>query len=789
MPAADFWLVGPMAGSDGGLRLHWLSPYEHGHCDFVAPRDSFDDIAELRDGRRSAALEDRWPIPVVQALQRLLARSAGLVRVRLSLRKLSPSPGMPVARAWHQTAFEGLTLGGADANERIVLERQVPAEYDGVLPATGSAVLLNTWFPRDAGDPDRVLTPACPGVDVRMGYRQVLDFLRHHEDLRSHSTLAVIAHGVTEQPGANAADGPFLATRDSRAGSAHTVWSLPSRSLPPLVMLLACSSDRLELVDYASGLLDRGARCVLVPAGRIDAVKAADFAGRFLQIWRAGSSVADALAALKNEYRRNLLDRLWLLGDGGLRYTVPAAEPDPAGLDDLPEDTLRHYLENDRLRRYATAALADRATIRSIQATGGLRQSVAELNRALAVRAPASDAGRQLQQRLDEAYPECSRVTRGWLANYLMGLSEQYDHGAMRRYRHDPERDRTGSIGLPVLMSLAAAAEAREGEYLRSARSLVRGFEILKSIGEDVSLDRLTLTGTIIDHLIDFNLPRWAAELAKAAQQELATLPGEDAEFLAYKTKDRTARAAFRHGRVDAALAAMTDKFSEARARGEVGRRELAWLVYMASWSGAASTAAQHTRVAEAQRAVNALQDERGKQSSTRDHGNDDLAYLLRALAAWHWAHPDSALERFLAPWVSVAQDQAELTDADPGPWGLLVGYLATTDVALAQDAWPAMRAHLLQKEYRLEVLGIEILRGQADAEHVTLLRDFQHAREAWLQILQPVLCSSDTRLALGPVEPVLQERTALEDSTLAALPEPAVEGKEALLRSGLVPM
>jgi hypothetical protein len=197
----------------------------------------------------------------------------------------------------------------------------------------------------------------------------------------------------------------------------------------------------------------------------------------------------------------------------------------------------------------------------------------------------------------------------------------------------------------------------------------------------------------------------------------------------------------------------------------------------------------QHARVAEAQRAVNELRDARGERSRTHDYGNDDLAYLLRALAAWHWAHPDSTLGQFLAPWVSVAQHQVELTDADPGPWGLLVGYLATTGVALAQEAWPAMRAHLLQKEYRLEVLGIEIQQGQADAEHVTLLRDFQHAREACLQILHPVLSSIDTRLALGPVEPVLQERTALEDSTLAALPESAVERKESLLRSGLVPM
>jgi hypothetical protein len=233
----------------------------------------------------------------------------------------------------------------------------------------------------------------------------------------------------------------------------------------------------------------------------------------------------------------------------------------------------------------------------------------------------------------------------------------------------------------------------------------------------------------------------------------------------------------------------MSDKLGEARARGEAGRRELAWLVYMASWSRGESTAAQHARAAEAQRAVNELQDARGEQSRTRDYGNDDLAYLLRALAAWHWAHPDPTLERFLAPWVNIAQHQVEITDADPGPWGLLVGYLATTRVALAQEAWPAMRAHLLQKEYRLEVLGTEILQGQADAEHVTLLQDFQHAREACLQILQPVLSRIDPRLALGPVEPVLQERTALEDSTLAALPKPAVERKEALLRSGLVPM
>jgi hypothetical protein len=788
---ADFWLVGPVRGPRDQLRLHWLNPYETGYCAFSSPLGDPTEVALLRDGERSAAMEDRWPADIVQALRRLLEQQKGRVRIRLALDG-GVEPLRASVHAWQQTAFEGLTLSGRPVTERISLERAAPRSRDGVPRASGRAVILNTWYSTLPREPAKVVTPAARGVDVKSGYDLVADFLHHAADLRSLSALAVIAHGACEADDGSVAPGTFLARTESRAGSRERSWSLPAHTPPPLVILLACSSEQLELVDYASGLLERGACCVLASAGRIDASRAAAFIGEYLSRWRAGASVSEALAALDGTFRQNLLDRLWLLGDGDLRFGEPVRPIDPGRYGELPTAELRLLLGDDATRAYATAALADRATLLSVLTAGNLSRAVETLNRSLDLQSFSDESGRRLHQQLDRAYPSCTRATRGWLANYLMALSERYDHQAMRRYRRDRDRDVGGSCGLPIIMRFTAVAASREGQPVRSARALARGFEILKDVGEDSPVDRLELMGTTANQLIDLNLPVWARSIVSKALDELDEVDFGEASFLEFKMLDRLARADLRAGYPEAALAAMVRKRQEALVQGQNGHRELAWLVYTAAWQPAAPTRLQREWLKESVRGVDELSQRVGADPGDRLVGNDDLTYLLRALAAWHCARPAPEIAERLVDWIDTATDQIECGQSDPGPWGFLTGFLAAAGIAPATQAWALARAHLLVSEYRLEAIGLEALQPLDRVDHVFLgeqLRQFQRTRAEIVTVLSSALC--DPAL-LGPktrLEDELKRRYGLEESSLSSLPAELAARRISMLHAGLIPM
>jgi hypothetical protein len=268
----DCWLIGPLRNANGDWRLHWLTPLEHGHCPFAGPLGDTLDVTAMREAKRSAALEDRWPATGCRGLARRLEEyPRERIRVRLAVGATGSTPPNDVVHAWQRTSFEGLTLDGRPVSDRVVLERETPFDGDGLPPVTGGAYILNTWYPLTDEDPQRVVPAVGPGIRMCMGQPLVADFLAHEQDLRSLSALAVLAHGASESDTPQPKNLPFLWQVDRPAGSQVSAWALPDRQLPPLVVILACSSERLDLPDYASTLLTRGARCVLVPSGRIDA--------------------------------------------------------------------------------------------------------------------------------------------------------------------------------------------------------------------------------------------------------------------------------------------------------------------------------------------------------------------------------------------------------------------------------------------------------------------------------------------------------------------------------------
>jgi hypothetical protein len=360
---------------------------------------------------------------------------------------------------------------------------------------------------------------------------------------------------------------------------------------------------------------------------------------------------------------------------------------------------------------------------------------------------------------------------------------------AMHRYRQDPRRDSGGSCGVPSIMHYTAVAEARGGHFVKSALALARGFEILGGLEEDFPIDRLTLSGTIVNHFIDFNLPDWALKLIQRIQTETDALPDDEAAYLGFTSKDRRARAQLRNGNAEAALAAMGAKRAEAMARAENGYRELAWLVFMAGWCDRKPTAVHLQWVQEALRATQSLRDALGEDPGEGLKGNDDLTYLLRALAVWNWAHGDASLREILTPWIVTAATQIERGTTDPGPWGFFLGYLAAAGSEDAARHWPVARSHLLQWEYLLEVLGLEGLRGLQSADQMEILDEFQQTRSTMVEILEPVLRKRDM---LGPITgfaDIVRSRSQMERGTLERLADGDVERKVILMTAGLAPM
>jgi hypothetical protein len=462
-------------------------------------------------------------------------------------------------------------------------------------------------------------------------------------------------------------------------------------------------------------------------------------------------------------------------------------------LNQLPTDDLTDLLEESAMSRMATAALADRATLRACQSGGGPRRAISLLSESLHYeRSTDSDeAGRAFLARLDAAYGSCSRPTREWLANFLMGLGERFDHDAMNRYRVAPERATHTTFGTAMLMRFSAVADTRAGHYIRGARSLAQGFEILRGIGEDSPLDRLELAGTVVNDLIDVNLPQSADFLSQRIRRELHALNQDDADVLEFKLQDRLARIAFRQGDIETALARMQNKRASAITGGGTGLRELAWLVYLAAWRTGAPRRTHLQWVSESIAAARALDPACESDPAGQLAGNSHLSYLLRALSAWHWARPEETLARLLSAWITRAVDQIDRPHADPGPWGFLLAYLAAAGSDEAAREWPTARAHLLDKEYRLEALGLECLWGLRRDDHAKILGESQQIRSALSGILRPALISSGMieSSAADLLDTELADRDRVEREFLDGPPVDAGERRLSMLRSGLAPL
>jgi len=298
-----------------------------------------------------------------------------------------------------------------------------------------------------------------------------------------------------------------------------------------------------------------------------------------------------------------------------------------------------------------------------------------------------------------------------------------------------------GDSRSPQAIRGLAAAARRVGNYVQMARYLALGL----GIPELPVTERAEILGALANLFIDLDLPESAAAIIERHEDCLWDDPHER-HLAEFKRLDWTARMEARRGRLGIALDCMSTK--RKRATVDTGR-ELAWQLYLATWGALAGQVSGDVAANFAEEGAQRLasvtpQDVVG-------HGNETIAYLLRALAAHAWASResrDSARLNIARSWLGHAEDR--LSDDDPGPWAYTIGPWAYTIVylhlqcAAPRESLERALAALERARYFLEAAS---LAGFSDrqSKRCKLLARFQQRRQHILAELSEVTDVTET--------------------------------------------
>jgi hypothetical protein len=223
-------------------------------------------------------------------------------------------------------------------------------------------------------------------------------------------------------------------------------------------VLLACGDRDGNLLEYAAGLLEAGARTVLAPLGQLSAPRAAEALRGLLSAWQAGQPVAEALAAAAMaDDSGHGARRLCLVGDPTLRV---AACPTPR---ELPRQSLIQAVRTalavatvekpgDTSSNSGTlAALLERLTLEAFQGDGervwdgekpakGVRKRLRE-DLALRYDFSGNAPARVLLHALLQIQADLPPLTRAWIVPLAHYLAEGHDQPLLsfiEALRHAP---------------------------------------------------------------------------------------------------------------------------------------------------------------------------------------------------------------------------------------------------------------------------------------------------------------------------------------------------------------
>lgn len=304
-----------------------------------------------------------------------------------------------------------------------------------------------------------------------------------------------------------------------------------------------------------------------------------------------------------------------------------------------------------------------------------------------------------------QAWPQ----TRKWMVTPLLWLAEIHHHPALEQLTIE-----VGDHKTPEAIRGHLLAARRVGNYPQMARYLSLGLNIPDLIEKEKS-DYL---GDLANLYIDLNLPESAAA-AILLHEDCHLDDPKDRSEADFRRLDWKARTEARRGKLHNALSIMTAK--RKKAKPDTGR-ELAWQLYLASWGFIAEQVPSETLNKFAKEVTEKLES-----VSIEDvgHGNETVAYLLRALAVYTWATKDEERLNIVKKWLIHAENR--LTDDDPGPWAYMIIYLYFQNATSIENYEQALCA-LERAHYNLEAA---FLSGfvKRDHHYCTLLENFQRRR------------------------------------------------------------
>ena len=466
-------------------------------------------------------------------------------------------------------------------------------------------------------------------------------------------------------------------------------------------MLMACGNEDGNLVAYGKTLLEleKGAKAVLAPIGRLDAKPASVFLRNFLQDWLNGSRLDQILsvqqALPENQYAAW---RYCLLGHGAIRIGQPEG---PAEWTKTALAEAARSGQPEALRLFV-----ERITLDCFQKHGNLESAEARLRDAFSTALHDQAAESCMLTALDTIAATLPELSKAWLLPLLGYLSEAHGHTLLKKY------DRLCRDARWLQKSPSAAGHYlskipyRMGDYPISAKNVAVALSGLSGL-EEKAIGPL---GQLLNLLIDLNLAPLAVPVSERLRDCINAHGGANREIFNQSRLDREARLALRQGQPATALERFARKRRQALDNGKNGLRELPWLLYAAAWHDPNGVESK----GYAKQAKQSLIDP-AKVMADIAQGNADEIYLMRALALWSWRAENHEAVNLLLQYTDFWRDCLE-SARDSGPVGLAVIYLHLHDWGgPAPDALPRLEkaeVNLDEEGYWLELAVLFALLG-----------------------------------------------------------------------------
>ena len=693
-------------------RISWMTPTQYGELKPDIPYNNYQINSRLRDKTISISLSDLAGKELSSLIEEHLSYCEDSQLLRIHFANNLP-------REWQLLPIEWANLSGKQLYKKLQVINHATLTTDAIKIQTKQpALILNLW----PCSKETQTTFSFFEQLVRQDECQVLrgsaksSYHLNQFDITQNPLLCIIAHGNEESIKA-----PFQ-TENGQP------WALPERSLPPLILLLACGSEQGNLLEYSLRLLENGAKTVLAPIGKLDASQANIFIKLFLELLYSGKPIDETLVLLKNKKELNhSAMRLRIIGTGNISL---CEQSHPTTSFNTREPILSLKNKGNLIR------ILNQISYKCLTENHSLDEAVCTLYETVSLKYDDPHEDEKIYLILSSIYEDCWKITQGWLDPLLVHLSTLYDHGSIRKYQRKCDTHKSVQLpDNPLFYYYFAHGHYRQGNYSKAMKSLVYGLNSLDKHTFTNNEAEFKLYSKSADICVDMSLIGSAKFFLNRKKECLSTkrLPVETNDFATFCLLDQKARILVRNcaependknGQygIRKAIGLLSKKHSlSINSYNDDGLRELSTLLYLSSWL-------ENIPLIYYKQAYTALENiDHISRKIKKTRGNCKELYLLRALAVWAWRKEDISAQKLLEGYSDVFIELCYLDNlADSGPLGFIIAILALMKNKTALLLWPLMTSKLECDQYYYELSFLYALLQERQASSETLTKFHQ---------------------------------------------------------------